>query len=325
MKRHHERPVSRVNPPARGVWRARYTGPDGRRRFVGTFEKKADAQRAIDEAYARPSPSRSFGDYAARWTERHPRADRTNRTNDHRLSRVLDVAIDGRALRDWPLRELKRRHVLTLVDAMLREQGRAPSGAANILRALSALFEDAITDEDADTNPVRGVRIRRNDERALKKARPVRVFSFEQMHAFAAHAGRWQPMVRMFCDCGLRLGEVLALYRSDLRDGLVEIRRTCDEGRIHLGTKTDHGEAGAGRAVPIPPTLARMLADMPTRIDAPLLFPTPTGRLWRQRNFYRDVWYPAQERSGLDIRPHEMRHSWVSHLRAAGVNDADLA
>lgn len=56
-----------------------------------------------------------------------------------------------------------------------------------------------------------------------------------------------------------------------------------------------------------------------------LLFPTPTGRLWRQRNFYRDVWYPAQRASGLDIRPHECRHSFVTHLRAAGVNDADLA
>ena len=27
----------------------------------------------------------------------------------------------------------------------------------------------------------------------------------------------------------------------------------------------------------------------------------------------------------LDIRPHECRHSYVSHLRAAGINDADLA
>ena len=47
--------------------------------------------------------------------------------------------------------------------------------------------------------------------------------------------------------------------------------------------------------------------------------------MWRERNFYRDVWKPTQEASGLDIRPHECRHSYVTHLRAAGVNDADLA
>jgi integrase len=56
-----------------------------------------------------------------------------------------------------------------------------------------------------------------------------------------------------------------------------------------------------------------------------LLFPTPRGRLWRERTFYRDLWKPTQEASGLDIRPHECRHSYVTHLRAAGVNDADLA
>jgi integrase len=55
------------------------------------------------------------------------------------------------------------------------------------------------------------------------------------------------------------------------------------------------------------------------------LFTTPRGRLWRERTFYRDLWKPTQEASGLDIRPHECRHSYVTHLLAAGINDADLA
>jgi len=59
--------------------------------------------------------------------------------------------------------------------------------------------------------------------------------------------------------------------------------------------------------------------------DCDLLFTTPTGRMWRERNFYRDLWKPTQEASGLDIRPHECRHSYVTHLRAADINDADLA
>lgn len=59
--------------------------------------------------------------------------------------------------------------------------------------------------------------------------------------------------------------------------------------------------------------------------DCDLLFTTPTGRMWRERNFYRDLWKPTQKATGLDIRPHECRHSYVTHLRAAGINDADLA
>lgn len=133
-------------------------------------------------------------------------------------------------------------------------------------------------------------------------------------------------MVRVFTDCGLRLGEVLPLRREDFDGETLQVRRTAPEGQILEGTKTDHGEADSGRVVPVPAPLAWMLgAQIQVSEESELLFTTPTGRMWRERNFYRDLWRPAQEASGLDIRPHECRHSYVTHLRVAGVNDADLA
>jgi integrase len=107
---------------------------------------------------------------------------------------------------------------------------------------------------------------------------------------------------------------VLPLRREDFDGETLQVRRTAHEGQILEGTKTDHGEPDAGRVVPVPATLAWMLeAQLQVSEDSELLFTTPTGRMWRERNFY------------LDIRPHECRHSYVTHLRAAGVNDADLA
>jgi integrase len=243
------------------------------------------------------------------------------------LSRVADVEIEGIPLKDRPLRELRRRHTLALVDHMLRTEGRATTGAVGILRALSAMAEDAITDEVCDLNPFKGVRIRANDPRAKKKPRPIRVFTFEAMHRFAKAAGRYEAMVRVFTDCGLRLGEVLPLRASDFDGEMLQVRRTAHEGQILEGTKTDHGEPDAGRVVPVPATLAWMLQAQ-INLNGPdcqLLFPTPRGRLWRERTFYRDLWKPAQKASDLDIRPHECCHAYVTHLRAAGVNDADLA
>jgi hypothetical protein len=69
------------------------------------------------------------------------------------------------------------------------------------------------------------------------------------------------------------------------------------EGKILDGTKTDHGEPDAGRVVPVPATLAWML-EAQINLNGPdcqLLFPTPRGRLWRERTFYRDLWKPARE------------------------------
>lgn len=389
MRRRHETPRKRVYPPKgpngkpRVVWLARYTGLDGKHQFAkpdwnggkATFAKKADAQCAIDEAYeamyARPSfvsGEATVGSYFETWTHRHPRSDRTNKTNNQRIGRVLDVEVDGRRFRDWPYAELRPRHVDTLIDHLLRVDGRAPTGVAGVLRSLSAMTKNAVRDEAAEVNVFLGARVRANDPRAQKGRRPVRVWEFAQMHALARAAGRDEAMIRVLADCGLRLGELLPLERRDFDGEVLRVERTAFEGRILEGTKTDHGEQGAGRLVPVPPSTAGLIRSMPVRIDTPLLFPTPTGRLYRNRNWYRDVFHPARERwaedqlaagsvelpapvpdglnlrqnaaavrerrqgilklmaeHGLDPRAHELRHSYVSQLRAAGIDDADLA
>lgn len=251
-------PVKRRNPSGQVVWVARYTGRDGKRHIAkptwnrgkGTFTRKADAQKAIDEAYGLSDRPDTLGDYSATWTERHPRSERTNATNDHRISRVADVEIEGIPLKDWPLRELRRRHTLALVDHMLRTEGRATTGAVGILRALSAMAEDAITDEVCDLNPLKGVRIRANDPRAKKKPRPIRVFTFEEMHRFAKAAGRYEAMVRVFTDCGLRLGEVLPLRREDFNGETLQVRRTAHEGQILEGTTASPTPAAPSRSPP---------------------------------------------------------------------------
>ena len=133
MPKHRESPVARINPSGRKVWVARYTGPDDRRRSAGTFKTKREAQDAIDDAYGRPSARDTVGQYATDWTARHPRSERTDKTNRGRVTAVLDPNIEGRALRNWPFAELRRRHAAELVDRMLRDQGRAATGAANIL------------------------------------------------------------------------------------------------------------------------------------------------------------------------------------------------
>jgi integrase len=210
---------------------------------------------------------------------------------------------------------------------MLATEGRATTGAVGILRSLSAMAEDAITDEVCDLNPFKGVRIRTSDPRAQKKRRSIRVFSFEEMHRFARAAGRYEALVWTFPDTGMRLGEVLPLRPEDFDGETLRVCRTAHEGVVIDGTKTDHGEEGAGRVAPVPATLAWML-EAQINLNGPdceLIFTTPSGRMWRERNFYRDVWRPTQETSGLEVRPHECRHSYVTHLRAAGVDDADLA
>jgi integrase len=119
------------------------------------------------------------------------------------------------------------------------------------------------------------------------------------MHAFAAAAGRvrdvnreestelerWravhaEAMIRMLSDCGLRLGELLPLDRTDLAAGWLHVARTAHESKVQPGTKTTHHkrEDEQGRDTPLPPTLEGIVRAMPPRINTRLLFPTPTGQ-----------------------------------------------
>ena len=190
------------------------------------------------------------------------------------------------------------------------------SGAFREVRVASVShFEEA---------PFKGIRIRAIDPRAQKRRPPIRVFSFEEMHRFAKAAGRYEALVRTFTDTGMRLGEVLPLSRGLRRR---DSRRTAHEGHDPRGHQDRPRRGGRRSRGPRPGHLAWMF-EAQINLNGPeceLIFTTPSGRMWRERNFYRDVWKPTQEASGLDIRPHECRHSYVTHLRAAGVDDADLA
>lgn len=361
--RRRETPIKRKNPSGKTVFVARWTDKTGERRYgwkpdiPGTYALKREAQDAIDACHERedkgPTLSQTVGAYASTWMSVHPRTRVTATTNNGRLRAVLDVEIEGTAFRDWPLEMLRRRHANALADHMLRVQGRAYTGANAVLGVLSAMIDDAIEDEaGATVNPFRGMkRVRKNDPRIQKQRRPIRVWSWAQMHAFAAACAAaekgspevvaWrrvyaEPMVRVLSDCGLRVGELFALCHSDLgvRDGVLEVRWSISGGEVAQGTKTDHGERDAGRVVPVPPELLRMLVEMPKRLDAVvmrgtsqerLLFSTPRGSLWPYAQWSRDVWRPGREATETDLRPHEMRHAWVSLLRAAGVDPADVA
>jgi integrase len=354
------KPLKRINPVSgKTRWVARWKDKTGKIRvgwkpdIPGTYRLEREAQAAIDKCLERdaqgPARTDTIGAYFTDWTRTHPRARHTNMTNESRVRAVLDVELDGIRFRDWTFEALRRRHANLIKDHLLAE-GRAYTGVNAILGTLGAMVEDAIEDEVAVQNPFRGMKkIKANDPRIVKGKRKVRVFSWQEMHSFARACAdvekgspdlvAWrrvyaEPMVRMLSDCGLRIGELFPLCLSDVSfsDGTLRVGWSVSAGEVLPGTKCDHGEVNAGRVVPVPPDLLRMLDGMPKDtitlrggVRERLLFPSLSGRVWDHATFRRLVWLPGAAASDVVIRPHELRHSHISLLRAAGVDPADLA
>jgi integrase len=312
------------------------------------------AQHAIDAAYLNeattaPSGAKTIGEYAKIWPKRYPKSRQSARSHQTRLKAALAIPLDGRPLRDWAYRDLRPRHAVTLVDHMLTVEARAAKGAKGLLNSLSVMTKDAVRDECAELNFAADIEVRSNDPRVQKQPKKIRVFSFDQLREFAA-AGRpevrgatpkpepnketgetlyypkldYEPMLATICLGNFRIGEVFALQRSemDLEGLFFHPTGSAYEGVISRGNSATKDHEGA---VPIAPSLEVILRRMVARIDTLLLFPAPSGTVWWYPNFLRDVWVPAQIASGMDLRPHEARHSYVSNLRKAGVDPADLA
>lgn len=341
--RRSEHPERRVNPSGRVVWTARWTDNTGCRRRgwpehgVPATHKKAGpcreltgdgcccAQHAIWRCYeldAEPQQARERTTvrsyFAGDWLRRHPRTERTEAGYKSRVRGALDMETQDGTFGDLELRRVKPRHLDDLVDVMLRD-GRAASGVRAVVAVLSSLFMDAIRDELAEMNPALLVTVRDSDPRVQRARRRPVLASWEDMHAFAAAAGVFEPLVRTLADCGLRLGEMLALECKHVQSDVLVVEQQAWRGVVAPGTKQ-----GAGREVPLPPRLGSLLA-LAKRDRIGLLFPNPDGKAWTDHGFYRQVWNPAREASGLDLLPHDLRHSYVSLMRAAGVDPADLA
>lgn len=310
-----------------GLWLARYTAPDGRVLQAGRFERKRDAQKAIAEAVRRAPQAGSAPlliTFFDEWLERFPRHPRTQQTNRERISRYILPYLPrgGR----FPITEL-RRASLRHVQAELLKAGLAKETIDGAFSAFSAMLRDAVDVELLEANPAHGIRVRANDPR-LNPTRTPRQRRAVPPNEVGAFIGAVPDRHRAVCWatflCGVRPGELFALARGDLdrQRQMIYVHQTVNRyGKLEPGLKTTHhvrDRDRRGRWTLFPSSLIAMVETVPADIEG-RLFPSPRGYYWAHRNFYRNVWEPAQAASDTNFTLYDARHTFSSRLIAAGI------
>lgn len=320
-----------VKEKASGVWRAMYVDPDGAARQAGRFRTKGDAraasQRVVDELNRGgddPRSTPSLLDFMDDWARRFPRHPRTEETNRERLERYILPYLPNRG--QEPVGQVRRRHLLGVQDELLR-RGLSKTTIDGAFSALSALFRDAVELEYLEANPAQRLRVRPSDPRLVpvKEARGRRAVPPEEIHAFIKHV---RPGYRAVCWAPVltsaRPAELFAMRRRDIDRGrqMIFVAETLTRyGKQMDGLKQTHHIAARerrGRWLLFPAVLYEMLGERPSHVSG-LLFPSPRGKPWNVRNFYRNIWEPARKEAGVSFTLYDLRHTFSSRLLAAGI------
>ena len=222
-----------------------------------------------------------------------------------------------------PVRRIKPSHVDEWM-ADMREQGVSASKVIEAVGVLKRILDRAVRDKALPVNPC--------DQRSTtlpkrpKTDRPVLSPAEVEQLAAAMSGEADRVLVRLLAYGGVRAGEALALRWPDvdLTRKTLTVRESVEDttGKIIVGpTKTY-----AVRTITLPDALVSHLGGL---VDgqlgrAELVFPNRTGQYRRYRNWRRDMWDKACERSGVSALPHDLRATCASLLIDAGASPKDV-
>jgi integrase len=305
-------------------------GGRGSKERVKAFDRHEDAVRFDTDIRRRKQLGElalleqgkvTLDEFAREWWKRYASTELARKTQE-RYASIWDVHVLPR-LGGLQLRQLTP----GLVAEFQSELRAAAVGEPTIrktLALLQAVCREAVTWGRLGSNPVKPVR-----KRGVVRKRAVRPLMPEAVERLRRKlpTDRDAALVSVLAYAGLRPGEALALTWGHVRERTILVERAVSYGELK-STKTR-----ATRSVRIVPPLKVELAELRIRDGRPgddaFVFPAHDGRPWHDddwKNWRRRVFATAAEKAGLtDVRPYDLRHSFVSLLIAEGRSIVDVA
>ncbi|MGH9291870.1 MAG: tyrosine-type recombinase/integrase [Acidimicrobiales bacterium] len=293
---------------------------------LGTYESRQHALDAIAHArsgglhgrFIDPTRGRTrFVVIAEQWW--------LTRTGHRVSTRARDRIVLDRhllsELRDAQLIELTHEEVQAWVNRLAVRV--APATVQRCFTVLRQVLNYAVDNRVLALNPSERIVLPRREWFEARFLTP------DELELLAATVDvRSRAMVLVMAWATLRIGEALGLRRIDLdlMSGRLRVANNLVEigGQLHEGPpKTKAGR----RSITLPSSVVADLRLHVARFGSEShLFTTPNGLRWRAEDWRTRVWRPAVERTGLaPLRPHDLKHTGVALLAAAGVDPSEIA
>ena len=273
-------------------------------RVVGYYPTKKEALAALADFNADPydpdTAALTFEDVYLRWSTEHYSEISAANARGYRSVWSIMEKLCGMRFVDVRLDHLQ--------DAVDRSGKNAPT-LRKLKSMLSLMYKYAVA--HGIISKERDIVAYLNVSRAGNPNALLRTpFSTEEIRRLFEVSGSncYFPVILILIYSGCRIGELLAL-----RKDCVDLDRHC--------FRITHAKTAAGiRTVPIAdktfPFFRWWMAQ-----PGEYLITTPEGKPFIYKNYYDSYWKPLMEVLGMEHRPHDTRHTCISMLASAGVDE----
>ena len=321
-----------IDQRADGIWRARISlgiGPDGKRRRKEIYgQTKTEVQKKLRKAHNANDAGRlptatktTVAEYLKFWIENISKAATSTKDRYQQDIRTKINPLIGKVR----LQQLTGLHIDSVISTAAKEDYSAAS-QQKIFAVLSKSLNDAVKRDLIGFNPCS-----KSDKPRFGKTKRT-VWTAEQSQAFLKHVAghRWFALFALAMFTGMRQGESLALYWSDINwtKNEIQISRTLTDNnrRAVIGEvpKTDAGN----RAIIVPPYVmealdkhrGRMMMDGHPTSGENLVFVNHAGKIINRNNLVSRTFKPLCSKAKVPVLVwHEMRHTTATLLLESGI------
>lgn len=244
--------MARVKKRADGYFTKSFTF-EGKRHFVYAktkmeVERKAfDKQRELEQG-KQDHDNPTLDGFHKRWDEnrRDSIKEATIRCQHFQYESCANVKVNGKRLGDYRIADIKPDDIRIVQKELLEKN--TTQTVNDKIAVLSHIFHDALNERYIDYNPCCVVKpIKRTEKRARDTIH--RALTIPEQKTFFENAKNsfYYDVFRMATLTGMRMGEIGALYTSDIYDNAIHVSRTItktETGGYVIGedTKTWHGK-----------------------------------------------------------------------------------
>lgn len=275
-------------------------------KFVGFYSTKQEALQALADYNADPFDLHieqiTLAELYDRWSEQHFEKISHSNVNGIKASWKLCENI-----KDMRLVDLKLDHFQKVCD----ESGKNSPTLKKLKITIGMMYDYAVIREIISKDKRDMIRYIDISKAGNPNARNKNPFDKTQIDILWKwkDSSEYIRVILMLIYSGCRIGEFLDLKKENvnLEEKWFDV----------IASKT---EAGI-RKVPIHDKVLPFFQEWMTKNDCEYLIGTPDAKHFAYRNYYDSYWKPFMDQLNFDHHPHETRHTCISLLAKAGVDE----